>query len=159
MLKKKKKDKQKSNNSNYAPRLQVPKKLDDEFTFSITGTQYYQKDIESLGTPSEWYKASKEKLKEANKQRYYQYYFGDLLYSMMPEPTNPHDKEAIIVLANGVKIGYVPAIYTDIVRAYMKQKTVKVSGELMGGNYISQDFGKWQKVAAPFYCDITISLK
>lgn len=155
----KKKDKQKKlNNTNYSVRHPVPKKLEKVFEFTAVGTSNYTKDIATLGKPSSMYKASKEKLQHANKQRYYEYYFGDLFYSMMPEPTNPYDNQAIVVLANGVKIGYVPAIFTDIVRAYMKHKNVKVSGGLRGGNYIIQNFGEWHRENAPFYCDITITL-
>ena len=152
-FKKKQKD-----NSNYSVRFPVPKKLDKEYTFTVVGTEHLSKEIAKLGTPSKWYNASKEMLKTSNKGRHYEYYFGDLFYSMVPEPGNPYDNKAIAVFANAIKIGYVPAVLTDIVRAYMKHKNVRVSGSLLGGNYIVQDFGKWSKVNGSYFCEITITL-
>lgn len=44
-------------------------------------------------------------------------YLGKFRGELVPEPTNKHDKNAIAILCDGKRIGYIPADETDEVRA------------------------------------------
>lgn len=144
---------------NYQPLPQepVPQVLNMEYEFSVTGMNHYNKNIASIGTPSKGYKLTPAQLANANKQRYYQYFFKDLNIQLIPEPSNPYDKNAIMVIANGVQIGYVPSLYTAIVMAYIRRPH-RIDARLSGGNYIQYDFNEWVKDKYPYYCNITITL-
>jgi hypothetical protein len=44
-------------------------------------------------------------------------YLGKFRGELVPEPTNKHDKNAIAILCDGKRVGYIPADETDEVRA------------------------------------------
>lgn len=77
--------------------------------FRLAGGAHYVDEIKSLMMPNDDYALSKKELCEM-------YCVGDKIFKnieninkidLVPEPDNPHDKNAIMVLGDGVKIGYI----------------------------------------------------
>lgn len=64
----------------------------------------------------------------------YKYEFDPVTVALEPEPDNPHDKNAIKVLFNGVHIGYIKAGSCSHVNKLMKSNRIEsISGRLYGG--------------------------
>ena len=89
--------------------------------FSVAGTKYYVLEIENFGIINDDYNLPTDDF--LSKYGYggggcYQYVFPNLNISFKSEPENPQDPNAIMVLIDDVKVGYVPAIFTDEFRRY-----------------------------------------
>lgn len=70
-------------------------------------------------------------------------YVGKFIGSLKPEPTNPHDKNAIAIYhQNGHHLGYIPAEDTDDVRALGLPFPIRVYGEIEE-NYDEEDDRKF----------------
>lgn len=61
---------------------------------------------------------------------------------LIPEPSNPHDPNAIKVVVKGYHIGYVPKIATNDVKTRLKAGQ-QASIKLLGGNYKMYEDGEW----------------
>lgn len=78
----------------------------------------------------------KELLAKYQHQRIYQYCFPHgTTVSIIPEPTNPHDKNALMVVIGGLQIGYIYRDDHKIAHAVMNDPTKYFSPYLIGGNY------------------------
>lgn len=63
--------------------------------------------------------------------------------SLVPEPDNPKDPNAIKVLVKDVQIGYVPAEKTSVVKGLLESKQLySITCEFYGGPFkiISEDY-------------------
>ena len=70
------------------------------------------------------------------KQRIYQRCFPrGTKAEVIPEPNNPHDKNALMVMIGGQKVGYIPREDQPIAIAVMKNKRQYFKPYLTGGNY------------------------
>ena len=55
---------------------------------------------------------------------------------LVEEPNNPHDKNAVMVIVDGEKIGYIGADENLHVKSILKSKTIKsISATITGGEY------------------------
>lgn len=86
---------------------------------NIRGMEYCTKDIEAIGTPLKGYNLSPEQMAKHPFKDYYKLWFNCDNVQLIPEPTNKADKNAIMVVVDGKRIGYVPAESTAAVRQYM----------------------------------------
>lgn len=71
-------------------------------------------------------------------KRYFTVYkFSRRRYSveLVPEPTNEHDKNAIMVLFDGLHVGYIPSELTKQYRSAVKDAGSLFYGEIKGGAY------------------------
>ncbi len=76
--------------------------------------------------------------------------------NLVPEPDNPHDKNALKIVVNGHDLGYVPQ--------YMQEQAVKRLNagqyavvKLLGGNYRMYESGEWVTYKNSIKGTITIS--
>ena len=102
----------------------------------VRGVNYYTKNIIAVGKENSDYSMTKQELAEYHEdERVYQYDFivkGDLV----PEPDNEHDPNAIMVQANGLCIGHVPAGSTAHIRKLMESGRIKrMELNIGGGKY------------------------
>ncbi|MBR3240250.1 MAG: hypothetical protein IKF99_17645 [Oscillospiraceae bacterium] len=77
----------------------------------VRGAAYYQSAIEkNMEENPDWFK-DYAALKAENKHYkiIYRYKYTQAQAQLIPEPTNPHDKNAVMVCVNGDKVGYVAA--------------------------------------------------
>lgn len=114
--------------------------------FKVAGISRRQRAIEgNLLTENYEYSLSKKELVDSGMldERIYKYDPTVMDASLVPEPDNPKDPNAIKVLVNGVLIGYVPAEKTGIVKELQSSKQVhSITCEFYGGPFkvISEDY-------------------
>lgn len=114
--------------------------------FKVAGISRRQRAIEgNLLTENYEYSLSKKELVDSGMldERIYKYDPTVMDASLVPEPDNPKDPNAIKVLVNDVHIGYVPAEKTDTVKELQSSKQVhSITCEFYGGPFkvISEDY-------------------
>lgn len=95
----------------------------DACSFEAVGVNYRLDDLLPLAEPSRTYTWDDDKLlqKYGDDQTIYKYFFNNLYGSLVPEPSNPHDPNAIKVELNNVHVAYVPADLCDDVKELLLQ--------------------------------------
>lgn len=89
---------------------------------------------------------------------YSNYYFNDCEARLVPEPTNRHDKNAVMITLDGKCVGYVPANLCAQVKRLMKgfyDLTVQVRG---GPSKVAYD-GKVYRDKQEYHIYVTIAPK
>lgn len=82
------------------------------YSFKVAGISFYEKDIiNTLAVENDDYDMTKKEITDAymTDENIYKYVINVDDVQLEPEPDNPHDPNAIKVVADGVLIGYVPA--------------------------------------------------
>lgn len=126
------------------------------YEFNVTAMNYFTDNILRLGVPLKGFNLSPGRMAHTNKIRHYEYFFKCEKTELVPEITNKHDTAAIMVLLDGVKIGYVPAVLTDDVRPYLNIPC-EVTSRLTGGRYRYLINGVIEEDITPFSCAIKIT--
>lgn len=92
-------------------------------SFNAVGLNYRLENLLSVAEQTRAFNFSDEKFLEKypDGSKVYKYYFNGLSGSLVPEPTNPHDPNAIKVMFGGAHIAYVPADLCLDVLDYLKQ--------------------------------------
>ena len=88
-------------------------------------------------------KETKKEIKEDGLEDTFLYKYGIAFTSaeLVPEPENPHDPNAIKVIADGVFVGHVPAKESKAVRKIMdEKKIIKTECQIYGGDYKVLDY-------------------
>lgn len=88
-------------------------------SLEVVGMEYYTADIESIGIPQRGYNMPLAAMAKQSFKDFYKLFFRCSSAQLVPEPTNKADKHAIKVVVDGVRIGYVPASSTNVVRQYL----------------------------------------
>lgn len=132
-------------------------------TYSVAGVQYYRDDIHKLAVRNElWKKQTSLLLKDGKSgKRIFRYNFINKPVKLIPEPKNPHDKNAVIVQIAGEKVGYIPAESALHVKAILSKHDVKyISSFIGGGQYkIPCDDGSMIKDEEPISITVKIAYK
>ena len=105
------------------------------YSFKVAGISFYQEDIiDSLAVENDVYDMTKKELADSYliNEPVYKYLIPVSDVQLEDEPDNPHDPNAIKVLADGVHIGYVPSRNTNKVRQLLK-KSPTVICDIYGG--------------------------
>lgn len=114
-----------------------PAKSDaNEKRHRIAGTSYHMNEIMKFAHENPDYKLTKKQIMSMKLENtvIYKYEFDPVTVALEPEPDNPHDKNAIKVLFNGVHIGYIKAGSCSHVNKLMKSNRIEsISGRLYGG--------------------------
>lgn len=109
------------------------------FVFGVAGVYYRQKEImrDLMDESYEYGLTKKEILEEGlDDTRIYKYDIVNTAASLVPEPDNPHDPNAIKVIVGDVLVGYVPAEKTARVRNILERKEIiKTICQIYGGEY------------------------
>lgn len=105
----------------------------------VRGVNYYIDNIIAVSSPNDAYELSKRELQEEFPgERVYQYQFF-VNGSLVPEPDNEYDPNAIMVQADGLCIGHVPKGSTAHIRKLMESGRIKSMDLTIGG-------GKYKEV-------------
>ena len=116
----------------------------DYLDFKVAGISYRRDTIiDFLTEPTEEYGMTKKQIEEEYllDEKIYKYESAELACTFVPDPSNPHDPNAIKVIANGVHVGYVPKDRTSEVRDYLSKDNLDIRACLTGGPYkiVSED--------------------
>lgn len=106
--------------------------------FHVAGVNHYLDNIFSLSSDNPLYDSSKSELVEENftNERIYEFEFNPKKCTLIPEPDNDFDKNAIRVEADGIQIGYIKKGSTARVRKLMaSDNLVSISVDIGGGKY------------------------
>ena len=107
-------------------------------TYRATGMSYRLDALLSIGSENEDYSKTKKELAEEGltDQRIYQYDFYPRKIELVPEPDNPHDPNAIKVMADDVHIAYIKAgSCAHLLKAIKSGQVKKIDCEITGGKY------------------------
>jgi len=140
-----------------APTSNIPtkKKVTNQLSFRVAGISKKndrQEDIQKLikeyvaeaielGHTEAYEEMTNAEIKEDGGEFYEADLYGYDEIELIPEPTNPHDPNAIKVMHEEIgHIGYVPAEYTEQVKSIM-DKDYEVEWKLLGGKmkYVDED--------------------
>ena len=105
------------------------------YSFKVAGISFYEKDmIDTLAIENDDYDMTKKEIVDAymTDENIYKYVVQIDEVELIPEPDNPHDPNAIKVVADGVHIGYVPAKSTKKIRQLL-EKHPEIMCEVYGG--------------------------
>ena len=129
--------------------------------FYVTGTAYYKSNIAKLAVSNPDWKSTKAKLIKDGKadEEIYRFSYVNKPVKLIPEPTNEHDPNAIMVLFAGEKVGYISRADNKKVKYILDEGKIEyISGFIGGGEYkfINAD-GELEKDERPFSISVTIS--
>lgn len=127
--------------------------------FTVAGFDYYQDALkEFLYRENPEYSYSKSDLIDMEDERIYEYepYIG--YPDLVPEPDNKYDSNAIAVLLEGTRVGYVPRNYQESVAPYLTDDSVSREIEIYGGKYKVLQLGEdYDERLEPKASDYTIT--
>lgn len=132
--------------------------LEPVYSFDVVGMKYYEFAINSIGTPIKSYNYAHQSLVKMDKHLVYKYYFNVDTVDLIPEPTNPTDPNAIMVIVNDAHIGYVPSFFTGIVKEYLK-RPCDITCEIHGGAHKKVFMYELEDGFTPYNAMVTIRLK
>ncbi len=109
-----------------------------EETFFVAGGHYYKKNINNLACSNPDYRyGAKRNIKDGLVMRkIFRYTYLNKPVKLIPEPNNEHDKNAVMVLIAGEKVGYIRAEEALHVKHILSTCDIKfISSFLSGGDY------------------------
>lgn len=111
----------------------------------VAGTSYRIDAIKSLGIENPDYELTKQELVEdyLTDESIYEYEFPLFDAELIEEPDNEVDPNAIMVVLNGVHVGYIKAGSCNRVKKRMREDKIKrVTARIFGGRYkyVSTDY-------------------
>lgn len=131
-----------------------------EELFTVAGTDYYLKNIQKLACKNKDYGKKTKTLCDEGKAmcKIYKYNFTHKPVKLIPEPKNPHDKNAIVVQIAGEKVGHIYAEDNIHVNKILKKHDVKfISGFVGGGEYkVVSLSGDVEKLSERIYARVKI---
>lgn len=114
-----------------------------KYIIEVVGESYNKKNIESLGKLNPMWNAPDEKLIKSAKGKWiFKYGFFDLFPVIVPEPNNPHDRNALRVDINGVKVGYISREENVAIAQILRNGNCTISATIKGGEVrmVGEDF-------------------
>lgn len=134
-----------------------------EYNYYVAGTSYREENLEMMLTRNPDFDETKAYLldhygEDDSIYRYNRHYTSDIKFT--PEPTNPHDPNAIRIDVDGNFVGYVKRGSTGRIRNLLNTPGVSVRAEVYGGPYryvYIDDYGNpnLQYSKSPFGCMYT----
>lgn len=107
-------------------------------TFSLAGVSYYSANIDKLAcsNPAWKYTAATAISKGLANKPIYRYNYINKPVKLVPEPNNPHDKNAVAVYFAGELVGYLKADDNQHALDILGSRDIKyISGFIGGGDY------------------------
>lgn len=102
--------------------------------FRVAGVQYYEHNISKLARKNlDWNKDPSELVEADRYRRVYEFNYVKKPVYLIPEPTNPHDKKAIMVQIAGQKVGYIYSEETGHVKGLLEKDVKYISAFIKGG--------------------------
>ena len=111
-------------------------KYKSAYSFNVTGTSYHQKDIRELCWENNDYSLSKRELikQDMIDEPIYKYSVDFAFVSLIPDPDNEYDRNAIKVMHRNTLLGFVPKENTDTVHKILAGP-YDVTAEVYAGPY------------------------
>lgn len=106
--------------------------------YFVVGTQYYMENIGKLACSNpDWKHNAQTIIAHGNaEKKIFRYNYIYKPVKLIPEPENPHDKNAVYVLIAGEKVGYISHEDNIHVLDILKNNDVKyISAAVRGGQY------------------------
>ena len=106
--------------------------------YRVTGVMYYTENVMKLAVSNPDWKCTTAKIIKDGKanKRIFRYNFINKPVKLIPEPTNEHDKNAVMVMIAGEKVGYISREYSVHVKELLETKEIKyISAGIHGGQY------------------------
>lgn len=123
----------------------------------VAGVTYHEDEILALSSAA-WYFDDMEKGDLEDGEKFYELSFKEGPVSLVPEPSNPHDKNAIMVLIDGHHVGYIKsgscAHYLNLIRA---GRILDIKADIRGGRWIALFDDDVERDSDPF--SIRLSVK
>ncbi|HHA8398493.1 TPA: HIRAN domain-containing protein [Streptococcus pneumoniae] len=152
---------------NYSPQIDTTVFRDD---FLLMGTNYHQEEAEIaadfLSKGVHYFGKDNKSLKSYMLETYKPVYKYNKLKTvdihLLPEPSNPHDKNAVKVLVNNIFVGYLPAMIATQVSSYISNPNYRYDAILTGrgGPYktlnIETERVVSRKSDLTYYLDLTV---
>lgn len=139
--------------------VQEERKYQEEI-FYVVGTNYCKKGIRQLACANPDYRKSGKTLASQGKhmKNIFQYSYINKPVKLIPEPKNPHDKNAIMVQIAGEKVGYISRDENLHVKDILDKHDVKfISSFISGGNYkVVSESGDVEKFEKNFFINVKI---
>lgn len=108
--------------------------------FRAAGVCYYINSIQKLAFSNPNYK---KKANSTDNGRIYRYNYINKPVKLIPEPQNPHDPNAVMVIIAGELVGYVPADLCLQIKRILSDFEIKyISSFISGGQYKEVSCGK-----------------
>lgn len=108
-----------------------------ELSFPVAGAiPYCKNEVQSLRKENpDWKKSPDELIAAGKAEKYiYKYRFFRSPAELVREPSNKYNRNAVMIVVNGVKVGYVPETELDKVRYIMaRDPAYSVTVEIYGG--------------------------
>lgn len=129
-----------------------PAPMKVRFNGPVVGLSYRKENIKSLLAENDEYKRPNDQNSRVYK---YEYYRGPA--QLVPEPTNKYDANAVMVVVEGIHIGYIPSERCLQVKKIIKSG-YSASIEIYGGPFKEFDFesGKWHAETKDFSATLNI---
>lgn len=132
---------------------------DGEIKLKVVGTSYRKNDISSVMSGNRLYNLPDDAFmkKIAQGENIYRFKYRKADAVLVPEPTNPHDANAIKVMVDDIQVGYIPAEHC----AELKKKLGKVKSsrvEIYGGDYRYHSNGEVFNIERDFLIDLYLIL-
>lgn len=106
-----------------------------EVCIDVAGASYYCDSIARCMKKNPKYRLPDDEIIDLGSDRVYEFFPLDSNAILMPEPNNPHDKNAVMVLVENNLVGYVPAEYALFVKDLIVRKSLSfASVSILGGN-------------------------
>lgn len=127
----------------------APKEESKVFTYQVAGVQHYMDSLMSMMEPNYLYDYKKQELIDTyNTDRsIYRQTVDNKVLKLAPEPTNPHDPNAIQVKLGGLLVGYIAAKdCKHLLEKMGNDEIVNVHAEVFGGKYkrVNEDYD-WER--------------
>ena len=113
--------------------------------YVVVGTQYHEKDITKLGTPNPDYNMTKRDIIDCcmTDEFIWKFSFNPISVQLVPEPTNPHDSNAIKVVIDGSHVGYIRARECNLLHGLIENNRIhNINASITGGPYksVNEDY-------------------
>lgn len=114
--------------------------MSKEYRIIVAGWDHHQRALASLMTEENYeFKCTKKELLDSfgfdDDDRIYEYEPAQCVLELRPEPDNPHDSNAMQVIADGVFIGYVPKDRQSDLQKILGAPGLRGRVEISGGKY------------------------
>ena len=125
--------------------LDEPLKQNDQSSkvknYKIAGVSHYKENILYFASKNPKFSMTKKEMIAADLSKIYEYNFKTGRTELIPEPTNPHDPNAIKVLIDGKHVGYIKkGSCKHILNILNQDRIEKIDSKIGGGNYKTLDF-------------------
>lgn len=105
-------------------------------THKVTGVQHYEQNLLKLASVTDEWSMSKRELVDDLRvdERVWKYEFFPENVELVPEPTNPHDENAIKVIVDGEHVGYIKAgSCKSLLKLIAQDRILSISCTIGGG--------------------------